>query len=117
MDGNWHYLATTFSSGVVKLYVDAVLQSGTFTATGTSNATARIGGAYDSSFYQQQSADIRVYNRVLTQAEIMSDYLDPWWRLRRKRPWWAKTVAAAPFWPWWADSSLSGGFDGLGMVG
>jgi len=30
----------------------------------------------------------QVYERALTQSEILVEYIDPWWRLRRRRPWW-----------------------------
>ena len=32
--------------------------------------------------------DVRIYPRALSASEVLGEYLDPWWRLRRNRPRW-----------------------------
>ena len=60
---------------------------------GTDNGTG--------SFFTGLMDDVRIYNRVLTPAEIARDYADPYWRLRRPRnhpiygPVWAAAAAQA----------------------
>jgi hypothetical protein len=76
-NGVWHNIAVTFASGTQTLYVDGQV-AGTSSAVGTisSNAgTALALGAWtgDGNGYSNSSmTDFRVYNTVLTQAQIQA---------------------------------------------
>jgi hypothetical protein len=74
-DGRWRQIAITFSSGSHKLYVDGVLDGSSFTVGQISNvptlpltigAWTGDGNGYSTSVID----DFKVFNRVLSQAEI-----------------------------------------------
>jgi uncharacterized protein (TIGR02145 family) len=77
LNGNWHLLTLSYSSGVQILYVDAVrLGSYTnFPGDWGNHDTTLIGkgeGAWTNTFYFSGSMDnVRFYNRALTTTEIM----------------------------------------------
>jgi hypothetical protein len=77
--GTWYHLAFVYdSAGPEQIYVDGVLQVSEDVVTGTLHANVqpvRIGAyIWDPAGYQKYFAgsidDVRVYNRVLTQAEV-----------------------------------------------
>ena len=69
-DGQWHYIALTYSGSVVLIYVDGVLvRSGTAAGTVTS-AIASLGLVSG----PQTMAQVAVYPAVLTPAQIASQY-------------------------------------------
>ena len=70
MDGQWHYLALTYSGSVVLIYIDGVLAVTGSAAGAVSTAIANIGitsGALS-------VAQVASYNAVLTPAQIASQY-------------------------------------------
>lgn len=78
-DGQWHHVAFTrdSASGVIKVYVDGVLNSTATSDTGVKSTPfssfGRIedtGGAIN--YFAGSLDEIRVYNRVLSDAEIMT---------------------------------------------
>jgi hypothetical protein len=74
-DGAWHHVAATRSSddGMIKLYVDGVLNTNAVGPTGprAAPATLRIGAVQDGSgFLDGVLDDVRLYERVLTDSEI-----------------------------------------------
>ena len=70
MDGQWHYLALTYSGSVVLIYIDGVLAVTGSAAGAVTTAIANIGitsGALS-------VAQVASYNAVLTPAQIASQY-------------------------------------------
>lgn len=76
----WSHLAVTFDGSQVRTYVNGTLVntqalSATITARGN---PIRIGAdASTAQFYKGMLDDLRIYNRVLTQAEIQTDTTTP----------------------------------------
>ncbi|MFH1428397.1 MAG: LamG domain-containing protein [Candidatus Margulisiibacteriota bacterium] len=75
LTGSWHYLVVTYQSPTLELFIDGVSQ-GTKTVTGApdvQNTKLNIGGFFTSPYFFNGLIDeIRVYNRVLSSAEIRS---------------------------------------------
>jgi hypothetical protein len=82
-DGNWHHVAFTrnASNGQVQVYVDGTFQTGATFATGTLDAVFRLIGAQSdvasdgttfasASYFNGQLDDIRIFNQVLSPAEV-----------------------------------------------
>jgi hypothetical protein len=73
----WTHLATTYDGANQRFYVNGVLV-GTTPGTGSivvSNGAIRIGGNASSTgeFFQGLIDEVRVYNRALSAAEIVTD--------------------------------------------
>jgi hypothetical protein len=74
-DDTWHHIAWVDENGAARLYVDGHLDAGDFSytrATMDLNTTS-IGGilrAAPSHFFTGQIDELRIYNRVLSQAEV-----------------------------------------------
>jgi hypothetical protein len=73
--GQWHYVAVTFDANadVENVYIDGVLDT-THTQTGSMNVNGdvAIGAALDGYYHFEGLIDeLRIYNRVLTAAEII----------------------------------------------
>jgi len=73
-DGSWHHVVASHSSvtNSVNVYVDGVLDAtGTITLDATYSALDRIGcGTYNLDFFDGALDDVRIYNRVLSEAEV-----------------------------------------------
>ena len=78
--GTWSHLAMTFDGSTIRLYVNGTEVSST-PASGaliTTGSPLRIGGnAVWGEFFQGLIDEIRIYNRVLTGAEIQADMQTP----------------------------------------
>lgn len=76
----WSHLATTYDGASLKLFVNGV-QVGTTPVTGpivVSTGVLRIGGnSMWGEFFQGRLDEIRVYNKALTQAQILADMNTP----------------------------------------
>ena len=70
MDGQWHYLALTYSGSVVLIYIDGVLAVTGSAAGAVSTAIANIGLTAAA----LSVAQVASYNAVLTPAQIGSQY-------------------------------------------
>lgn len=80
-DGNWHHIVAVANSGAntVELYIDGVAAAGTQTTGGswpTINNTdpLKIGSSNGSGYFDGKIDEVRVYNRVLTAAEVAALY-------------------------------------------
>lgn len=78
---NWYQVAFTFTSGAQRCYINAnQVGTGTTTATVSTNAGGMSIGAYGgysggkSYFYNGNLASCKVYNKVLTQAEVKQNF-------------------------------------------
>lgn len=82
LTAGWHHLATVFSSGVQKLYVDGVartLSAATPPSTYAVTGHFRIGEELSNTrFTTGQIDDVRIWNRALTASEVSSLYADPY---------------------------------------
>jgi len=81
--GVWTHLATTYGAGVQRFYVNGVLV-GTHPqsvpgAMAVGNGALRIGGnnSFTQEFFAGLIDEIRIYNRALTAAEVVSDMNTP----------------------------------------
>ena len=70
MDGQWHYLALTYSGSVVLIYIDGVLAVTGSAAGAVTTAIANIGLTSAA----LSVAQVASYNAVLTPAQIASQY-------------------------------------------
>lgn len=73
-DNRWHYVATTFQSGVTNgtfLYVDGISRLTTTMTISDQQVQVLIGeGNTNSQHFAGQFDDLRIYNRVLSESEI-----------------------------------------------
>ena len=76
----WTHVAATYNGTTIRLYVNGV-QVGTTAFTGvigTSTGALRIGGnSLWGEFFQGQIDEVRIYNRALTAAELLTDMNTP----------------------------------------
>jgi hypothetical protein len=76
----WTHLAATYDGAILRLYVNGV-QSGSRAISGsvvTSSSPLRIGGNLVwGEYFRGQIDEVRIYNGVLTQAQIQSDMNTP----------------------------------------
>ena len=70
MDGQWHYLAVTYSGSVVLIYIDGVLAVTGSAAGAVTTAIANVGITSAA----LSVAQVASYNAVLTPAQIASQY-------------------------------------------
>lgn len=69
-DGKPHHVAVTHTTGTVKLYVDGVLDA-TYSVSGTPACNPdRIGAGYGGHYFAGSIAEVRVWNKVLSDLEI-----------------------------------------------
>jgi hypothetical protein len=75
-NGIWHYLAGTYDGSQIKLYIDGILQAVTdhIGSIATNTFAVNIGRNSETTdrFYAGVIDEVRIYNRVLSQAEIGS---------------------------------------------
>ena len=76
----WYHIVGTCDGDTVKIYVDNVLGStteaiGTLTDPSAYNLTIGCRGSFTDRFFDGKIDEVRVYNRVLTTAEIKMHYL------------------------------------------
>ncbi len=88
-DGNWHRIVgqhngTNALSGLF-IYVDGIREdddeAGTFNGFSVNSEPLTIGGSFNSStaekFFNGEIGEVRIYNRILAEAEILFDYYVP----------------------------------------
>ena len=76
----WTHVAATYDGAQVRMYINGVQVSSTPTTGSIQSTTTplRIGGnTYSTEFFQGLIDEVRIYNRVLTQAEIQTDMTTP----------------------------------------
>ena len=76
-EGSWGYIAATRTSGVTKLYIDAILQTsqGNNSNSISNTLSKKIGADTNSARnYTDLVDDTRLYNRLLTQEDITYNY-------------------------------------------
>ena len=76
--GNWHHVVVTYDGSNARTYTDGVL-SGYGTRTTTAMATVLASGTLGCLVggtlpFTGKAKDMRIYNRVLTQAEVLTWY-------------------------------------------
>ncbi len=72
-DGQWHFILATFNNlHEGSIYVDGMLQNTQIYDASIQDATAQIGNSFLSEEYEGALDDIGVWNRVLTQEEILA---------------------------------------------
>lgn len=77
IDTNWHYVAATFASGTLKLYIDnqaAVTATASFTTAGTNTNTLDIGRAGTSNYYGGSLDELALYGTALSSTQITDHY-------------------------------------------
>jgi hypothetical protein len=78
--GGWTHLATTYSGGTIRLYVNgALVASETAFAPPVTSGALRIGGnsVWEFETFDGLIDDVRLYDRALTAAEIVTDLGTP----------------------------------------
>ena len=75
--GNWYYLAGTYDGATVKIYINGILAksspaTGTFTDYGKDLYIGRFGNL--ASYLPGLIDDVRIYNRALSDTEILEHY-------------------------------------------
>jgi hypothetical protein len=80
-DDKWHFVAMSYDGASVKFYIDEILDSsyprtGTVRTNNNDLAIGRHGGAANGNdaFFNGLIDDLRIYNRALTEAEVMELY-------------------------------------------
>ena len=76
-DGQWYHVAGTYDGTTIQLFINGVQQ--TSVSTGgvnflSNNGSWLIGHSFDNRFYKGKIDGIRIYNRVLSPAEINADW-------------------------------------------
>ena len=81
-DGNWYHVSFSFSSGLVKMYINSIQQ--TITQIGSNTITTlydytdsiEVGSVGDgiSNFFDGNISNIKIYNKVLTNSEVLQNY-------------------------------------------
>ncbi len=82
-DGAWHHIAYTYngssSASGMNLYVDGALSNGytwfdTLTGSIQNNSSLEIGGRGDGFFFNGLIDEVKIYSRVLSASEVLSEY-------------------------------------------
>jgi prepilin-type N-terminal cleavage/methylation domain-containing protein len=76
-DGNWHFVVGTFNGSVTSRYVDGTLIGQTlesYTLPATTFPYIGSGVNFSAHYFSGEIADVRIYGRVLSQAEIQEIY-------------------------------------------
>jgi hypothetical protein len=73
---NWTHFVGTYGGGAVKFYANGALVTSTTTGTNvSSSSTLRIGNEYNRSYFLDgQLGLVRIYNKTLSAAEVLSNY-------------------------------------------
>ena len=73
---NWTHFVGTYGGGAVKFYANGALVASTATSTNvSSSSTLRIGNESNRSYFLDgQLGLVRIYNKTLTAAEVLSNY-------------------------------------------
>jgi len=76
--GNWYHVATTFNSGVYKIYVNGSEEASTTSSVtslypGTANLTIGVSAA-DVQYFYGLIDNVRIYSYARTAAQILEDY-------------------------------------------
>jgi len=73
---NWTHFVGTYGGGAVKFYANGALVTSTATGTNvSSSSTLRIGNEYNRSYFLDgQLGLVRIYNKTLSAAEVLSNY-------------------------------------------
>ena len=73
---NWTHFIGTYGGGAVKFYANGALVTSTATSTNvSSSSTLRVGNEYNRSYFLDgQLGLVRIYNKTLTAAEVLSNY-------------------------------------------
>lgn len=82
-DGNWHFIATTFSSGTLRIYADGnqinSSTSATLTRIGYNNVNKLLigkdSGAGGTEYFNGSIDEARIWNRSLSASEIYQQYI------------------------------------------
>jgi len=74
--GQWYHGIATYNGSAVKIYINGVLESTTSRSGSQTPSSLRIGAANGgtSEFYNGDLPIVKIYNRALTQAEILQNY-------------------------------------------
>jgi hypothetical protein len=77
-DTNWHFIAATFESGTLKIYIDGVDKTGSgegnISSIFESTEPLFIGQENSSSYFNGLIDDVRIYDRALSAEEVMAIY-------------------------------------------
>jgi len=81
-DGNWHHVSFSFSSGLVKMYIDSIPQtvtqigSNTITTLHDYTDSIEVGSVANGigNFFDGNISNVKIYNKVLTDSEIQQNY-------------------------------------------
>jgi len=81
-DTNWHFIAATFKSGSLRIYIDGVNRTdsgkGNISSIFASTEPLFIGQENSGSYFNGLIDDVRICNRVLSAEEIQQLYLSGW---------------------------------------
>ena len=78
MDTNWHQLVVVYDQTNLSISVDGTRRGTLLTSLNTAFSPVIIGaGADPGTHFSGAIDDVRIYNRVLTQAEIQTDMNTP----------------------------------------
>ena len=105
----WHHIILVRSGGVSSFYVDGVKTANTSTSIPKVPTQFFIGSQNGLRFFKGSLDDIRIYNRVLSSAEMDSLYHEGGWPLISQPP---KLVAYYPF-SGNANDSSGNGYHGM----
>ena len=81
-DNNWHFSVITYSGSEIRIYIDGLLDTVQVKSLQTNGTTLRIGErvlGLGGEYYYGFIDDIRIYNRVLSDAEIQVLYHEDGW--------------------------------------
>jgi hypothetical protein len=81
-DGNWHHVSFSFSSGLVKMYIDSIPQavtqigSNTITTLHDYTDSIEVGSVANGigNFFDGNISNVKIYNKVLTDSEVLQNY-------------------------------------------
>jgi len=106
----WYHVATTYDRSHVKLYINSILQSRILSATDTIDSVTHniFVGSWDGSqkFSNSLIGEVRIYNRALTQEEILYNKEHPYNPILRGCVLWLGADSIEP--PTWRDKSGQG---------
>jgi len=104
----WHLLVVTYDNVNVRAYTDGLADGTAGAAAGpltSESIITRIGCYFDVGYFQEAHAylaDARIYNRALTDQEVLDLYRNPWELYEPVIRWWAGyTGGGTPVVPDW----------------
>ncbi len=75
--GGWHHVGVTFTSGIVKFYLNGQ-PDGSFTSTNSSNPTntheLQLGRAFNGNYFNGKMDEVAIFNSVLSDSQISAIY-------------------------------------------